>query len=250
MADGIYSAVSGAVACLNQLDLIANNLANAGTLGFKAERIAFVEVLARSGARGGAPAAATTSFVTPGLGATDFSPGQLRSTGNPLDVALEGPGFLKLLRDGAPVYSRGGSLRLDAAGHLLDPGGSPVLDVDDRELVLPVDATSREPPRIAADGALLVGGQLVGRVQLVEFETPGQLQRLGDRLYQAPAEAVSRPATATRLRQGELEGSNINVMRGMSELIVASRAYESFTRVITSFREVDNQMVSTLGGLR
>ena len=160
----------------------------------------------------------------------DLRQGSLRPTGDRQDLALEGPGFISLREGQKVVYSRGGPMRLRADGVLTDLEGREVLGRDQRPL---------RPGATCTD--LHIGTTAVGALRLVEFDKPALLQRLGNNLVGAPAGAGERAASATQARQGALEAANVNPITEMSSMIVASRAYETVHKLITTFRDVDTR---------
>ncbi len=241
MENGIYSAVSGAVAQVRTLENVSNNLANVSTTGFKGTRLTFNEVLGR--ATRGQPR--SLSFVRPAESRLDLRPGALKPTGRKLDVALEGAGYL-CVRDGTrEVYTRGGSLQVRADGVLADAEGYPLLGRDDRPLTPGADVTDLT---IDGTGRVSSAGGEVGVLKLVEFARPKGLQPLGANRVAAPAAAGAQPAAGTRVRQAHLEASNVNAITEVSSMIVASRAYETVHNIISTFRQVDSRAANDLGG--
>ncbi|MET0659438.1 MAG: flagellar hook-basal body complex protein, partial [Steroidobacteraceae bacterium] len=161
-----------------------------------------------------------------------------KATGEPLDVAIDGVGFLEVTRaDGTPAYTRAGKLHIDADGMLALPDGSVLAE----QIQIPTDA---KEIRIAADGRVLIvtandsNPVEVGRLQLATFPNPGQLKAVGDNLYVAPAEAgepqVANPmeSGAGALRQGHLESSNVQLADELVTLMLAQRAFELNARVV------------------
>ena len=244
MANGIYNALSGAVTQARVLDVVSNNLANINTPGYKAGRVAFQEVLTKAAAGGGPK---LDSYVREAEVRMDLRPGALRPTDRKLDVALEGKGYL-CVQDGArELYTRGGAMRLRGDGVVTDGGGMPVLAKGGSPLRL---SPGTDISRVLIDsaGAVSSEGLPLGNLKVVEFSKPQDLQRQGANRFTAPAKAgAAQAATATGVRQGFLESSNLNLVRGISSMIVASRTYEAFHRVISTFREVDSKVVNTLG---
>ncbi len=237
---GLYQAVSGAVAQTHLLDTVANNLANVSTTGFKTERIRFDEVLARAAGRG---RPLSGSFVRAGLSALDLRPGALRPTENPLDVALEGRGYLTV-KDGATLaYTRGGTLKITSDGVLADAEGRPLIGRDDRPLRTGVDPVGLV---IERDGKVRTAGGDVGVLKLVEAVQPTALRPKGRNLVDAPPGAL-RAATGTEVRQRHLEGSNVNAVTEITSMIVASRSFETLHRVISTFKEMDTRAANDVG---
>jgi flagellar basal-body rod protein FlgG len=245
-------AASGMAAQETKLDTIANNLANSNTTGYKRQDAEFEDLLYQN-VRG--PALTGTGQTAPtgvqvGMGVRVvavqrlFSQGSLQQTGNPLDVAIEGQGFLSVMRPtGEPAYTRAGSLKLDAEGRLVTSDGLPV----EPPITVPTDATS---VTIAADGTVSATrpGQPRpaprGQLQLVTFPNPGGLEGAGRNLYTATAasgDALSGTAgTEGRctLMQGALETSNVEVVNEMIALIRTQRAYEINSKVISAADEM------------
>ncbi len=241
MSDGIYAAMSGAMARSMALDVVAGNVANAPTPGFRAAMVAYREAPAQAP---DGPAAAESEIRLATLDAVvpTWSPGQLEETGAPLDLALEGDGLFTV-RTGAGVrYVRGGTMSLDARGNLVTSGGYPLLDTEGRPLRLPPEGE----PVIGEDGTVLVGERQVGRLAVVWFEDPAALAREGDNLYSAAggAEPIAAPGA---VRQGSIEQSNVNVVRGMIDLVSLTRSYEATLRAMESFRNIDRRTARDLG---
>ncbi len=236
MSNGIYVAMAGAVAQSNALDVAANNIANANTTGYRAERMKFSQVLAK---------AKDQAFVRAAGGGTDNAPGQLQETGNPLDVAFRGDGLFALQapRGNGSVYTRAGAFRVDANHKLVNADGLAALDTNGKPIVVPPDAKSLS---IAGDGSVDVDGQSIGQLKLVRF-APTQLTRAGGALFTATGKPVTSGA-APELQPGAVEGANCNVVRGMTDLIRISRTYESLHRMIESYRDMDDRTARAIGG--
>lgn len=243
MSDGIYSALSGAVAQQRALDVVANNVANAGTVGFRADGLAFREAVSREQ---GGPNPDGLRYVTIAQQSTNATNGPLIQTDNRLDVALQGEGLLAVRTDDGVRYTRAGSLRLDPEGVLRTPGGHPVLDAEPPD---PERPELRLPPNssqitFGTDGAVSVDGQEIGRLRIERF-AEGGLEKEGVTLYVARAQG--EPATETQVLQGYLEGANVSPIAGMNELITASRSFEAFQRVIQAFRDIDQRAARDVG---
>jgi len=244
MSDGIYSALSGAVAQQRALDVVANNVANAGTVGFRADRLAFAEAVSREAGDG--PAADDLRYVTIARAATDETGGPLQQTGNPLDLALSGDGLFAVNTDDGVRYTRAGSFRLDEQGVLRTQSGhalraAEAADPAHPELRVPPGATE---VGVSEDGTVSADGDVIGRIDVRRFD-PGTLTKEGLTLFTARGDG--EPATETRVLQGYLEGANVSPVGGMNELITASRAFEAFQRVIQAFRQIDERAARDLG---
>ncbi len=242
MASGIYSALSGAIVQQRSLDVTANNVANANTDGYRADRVSFKEQLFRNGQAEQAP-----KFVTVGDVRTNVSSGSFRETGNPLDLAIEGDGFFALDTPAGERYTRAGSMRIGPEGMLMSSQGEPVLSVQGSPIVVPPQTTNVS---ILADGTVNADDVDVGQLQLVRFTNPAALVKTGATLFQAPPEAGMAPTEESQIVQGFVEASNVNVVGGMNEIIHISRSFEALERVIQTFRDLDKQAAREIGSRR
>jgi flagellar basal-body rod protein FlgF len=233
----IYLSMSGAKATMQRQDVLANNLANASTTGFRAELQAFRAVPVRG------DGASTRVYALETTTGYDPAAGPVQQTGRPLDVALQGNAWLAVQGfDGTEAYTRMGSLQVDAEGTLMTSGGRTVLG-DGGPIQLPTDAT----PQIAPDGTVTVrqpNGSLttVGRLKLVSPEAP--LARGDDGLFRAPEGDLPVDPNA-RLRDGALEGSNVNPIENMVAMIAAARQFEAQMKMLQT-AEKDEQSAGQL----
>ena len=259
MIRALSTAATGMEAQQTRLDVTANNIANVSTSGFKKSRAEFADLLYQTiNAPGTATGAETTAptGIQIGMGvrtqATQrmHSVGEFRQTGNPLDVAIEGRGFLPInLPSGEIAYTRNGALKLDSEGRLVTAEGYPL----GSDITLPPDAQSVS---IAADGTVsaTVPGDTaavqVGQIELAAFANPAGLESMGRNLLKETAAsgnailgAAGTNGTGT-LSQGFLEMSNVKIVEEMVDLISGQRAYEIITRVIRSADEMLQQTAS------
>ncbi len=248
MIRALWTAASGMVAQQLNVDTIANNLANVNTTGFKRMRVNFQDLpyeVVREADATLADQVLPQSIqvghgVRPAGTYRHFSMGPLEQTDNPLDLAIQGEGFFKvLLPDGTEAYTRDGSFRLDARGRIVTADGF-LLQVRGRGEV-PADATEI---LISPEGTITarVPGEAsprsVGEIPLYRFRNPAALHNLGQNLYRATPEAGEPTETAPgsggtgRLAQGFLERSNVQVVEEMINLIVAQRAYEMNSKAV------------------
>jgi len=233
MSDGLYVAMSGAVAQERALDVTANNVANANTAGFRAQRISFQEVLGGQG---------NLSFVSAEEATVDTSKGELRATGNPLDVAVDGDGWFAMETAQGPRYTRSGAFRIGPGGTLIDDRGNGVLDVGNKPILIPASAKE-----ITVDpaGQLLADGVPLGQIQIVQLND-GKLRNEGGNLYSAPGGV--KPVDNAAVVSGHLEQANFDPVRGMVDLIRISRNHESLHQMMTTYREIDQRVVREIGG--
>lgn len=225
MADGIYVSMSGAAARAEQLDAVADNLANAQTVGFKATRPSFETFLPESG--GGE--LGYTAVVRTGV---DLRPGATMVTGLPTDLLPDGGAFLAVSAgDGAVAYTRNGRLVADGAGRLSVLGHT-VLGIDGQPLIVPESS----PWSVDGQGTVLANGQEVGRLAL--FQLSGEVLRRGEALY-APGPAGQATAVEARVRTGELELSNASPLEAAVQMISAQRHFDTAMQAVQTYRQLD-----------
>jgi flagellar basal-body rod protein FlgF len=197
---------------LRQQEVTANNVANASTPGFKADRVTARQL---PGAQRPVP-----------VHGTDLQQGTFRETGRQLDLGLDGPGFFVVQTENGERLTRGGSLRLDGAGRLTDSGGAALLAEEG-----PLVVTGAEM-KIEADGTVLVDGALAGRLRVVNPEDPGALLREGGGRYLPGGALREAVPEQTRVRQGAVEESNSNPLNSMLDLTNIQRAYAANVQVL------------------
>ena len=237
MDSGLYAACTALMARTDALDTIANNLANTSTGGFRGRHTTFSSVLAGSGHPLGSQLnQATNSYGLFGGSHLDMQAGSLEHTGNPLDVGIEGPGFLTVKTSLGTAYTRNGNLKLTPQGLLVTAAGDPVLS-QSGPIKLPTSATVT----ISPDGTISADGAIAGRLQLVQFTPTADPKAQGASLYiDSPANVTASPNSL--VRQGMLEGSNVNPVSSVIELINAQRAAEEMRHALTM---IDSEMDKT-----
>lgn len=253
MIKGLYSAFTAMEAAWRYQDVLANNIANADTAGFKREfavQQPFEDVLLSQQAPVPAPLTARIQQVVGQIGtgtfiaefATDYGQGMLRTTGNELDFALE-DGFFQVETPDGTIYStRDGRFGRDANGDLVTSQGHFVLDENGQHINLP--ATRVE---VAVDGAILDQGVEIARLGILDF-TPNQLVRAGEAYFQTTGEGQP-PIGGPGLRQGLLEGSNSILVEEMTSLLAVQRTYQANQRVLAVLDGTLDQAAGQLGNL-
>ena len=242
MENAAYIGLSRQMTLRRELDVVANNIANAQTTGFKVEQLMVGEEVGER---------ARNAFVRPGVSfvldngvARDFGQGALSQTSRPLDFAIEGEGAFFTLQDAnGEAYTRDGAFTVDPEGRLTTEAGLPVLG-DGGEIVL--DPTLGEAS-VGPDGTITQQGQIVGRLSVVRFDSLGALEKGGDGLYRNASNSRPLEATDARIRQGMLEGSNVNPILEITNLIEIQRAYESVSRMIENTNDLSRRSVERLG---
>jgi flagellar basal-body rod protein FlgF/flagellar basal-body rod protein FlgG len=241
MDSGYYAACTALVSRTQALDTIANNLANAGTVGFRAERNIFSSVLAAAGSASGSPLnqAINNSGILSGT-TLDLSQGALQKTGNDLDLAIQGSGFFVVQTANGPMYTRNGSFQVSSKGQLVTSTGDAVMGDKGVISLLP------GPVSISADGTISSNGAVAGSLKVVEFPPNTQLTSVGNTYYSAPANTAVAAANSS-VQQGVLESSNVNPVSSMVELITAQRSAEMMQRALSMFNsEIDKTATQDL----
>jgi len=256
MLRSLWIAKTGMESQQTNIDVISNNLANVSTNGFKRSRPVFEDLIYQTLRQPGAQASQQTqvpSGLQLGVGARPvateriFLQGNLQQTGNPLDIAIQGNGFIQVsLPDGTLAYTRDGALQVNSEGTLVTANG----DVVQPQITIPVDAVD---VAIAKDGTVTItqpGNTTTtqGPIQLTSFINPAGLQSIGDNLYLETV-ASGTPNTSDpgqnglgTLQQGFIETSNVNVVEELINMITAQRAYEINSRSI----QASDQMLQRL----
>jgi len=258
MIRALYSAASGMAAQQMNVDNIANNLANASTIGFKGHRAQFQDLLYQTVVQPGA-AAGQQSVVPAGLqvglgtrsvsNETIFTQGNFSETDNPLDLVIQGNGFFQVqLPTGQMAYTRAGSFQLNASGQIVTPNGYLLQP----QITIPADA---QVITIASDGTVSytvpnqTASQQAGQIQLANFQNPSGLNSLGGSLF-TPTDASGEPTVGVpggsegmgTIMQGYTEGSNVSVVEEFINLIVAQRGYEANSKVVQAADQMYQQV--------
>lgn len=266
MIDALYISATGLRSQQEQIDVISNNVANMQTPGFKRGRVNFAEIAApATGASTAGGDGLTTDGVLSGSGvaahgggtrvlstSTLFGAGDLRPTGNPLDLAIDGDGFFELeTAGGERVYTRAGQFRVDQEGYVVSVNGMRLA----QGLQIPPDALDL---RIGADGELtaVLGDDeertVLGSLELATFTAPDALESRGDNVFSVTAGAgeaiIGRPGETGfgEVRQGVIEMANVDLVDEMTSLVMAQRAYQLNARVL----QASDQLLETINNLR
>jgi len=236
----IYTSMTGAKHLMYRQDTLAQNLANAGTTGYRADKVALRAVPAQ-----GQEAGTRVFTVETTIGA-DFTPGPMQATGRPLDVAVQGPGWIAVQAlDGNEAYTRAGHLQVGADGTLQLPNGLAVLG-DGGPITVPADAQLTIAPdgTVSAKTAASPTVNQVGRIKLVNPEV-AELAKGPDGLFRLNGGEPAAADDSVRLAEGTLEGSNVNVVEAMVGMIAAARQFEMQMKLLST-AEQNEQKASTL----
>jgi flagellar basal-body rod protein FlgF len=222
-----------------RMDLTANNLANLSTTGYKTERLVTRELSERPAAAADLPE--DVVFVDGWMLQRDFSNGSLQRSGNPLDAAIEGEGFFTVQTPQGTLYTRDGRFSMAADGQLVTRGGQPVQGESGPITLNPAGGEVS----IASDGTLRQDGAEVGKLKIEAFDTPGALERVGDNLLRATDEPPRAPE-GMRVAGGFVEGSNVNAVLELTQMIQISQAYQSVSRMISQSDDLRSQSIEKL----
>ena len=227
MDSGFYAASAGLKAQSQALEVIAHNLANVNTPGFRGEKTTFQSLLALTRAAIASPLnAATNNYGILEGTHLDLSAGTLTNTGNSLDVGIEGNGFFAVNTPQGTRYTRNGNFQVSSTGDLVTRAGDPVLGTTG-----PIRVPAG-PVTISPDGTLSVNGAVAGQIKMVDFPAGTPLISEGGTLLSAPA-GSEQPAQKVSLRQGMLETSNVNAITAVTSLIGVQREAEMMGRALT-----------------
>ena len=242
MLSGLNTAAAGMAAQQQRMDAVANDLANANTTGYKHQRVGFRDLVYEQTGRSSAQGVRTGSGAAAVDAGRAFAQGVLQRTDRPLDVAIQGEGYFAVNTPNGVRYTRAGDFRLDAQGRLVTSTGLVARGARGTEIRIPPDAGEVS---IEGDGRVMAGADQVGQLELARF-APASLRREGDNLYAASAAPLAG-GPPVELLSGALEGANVNVVRGMVDLVKVSRTYDSLMKMIQGYRDIDAAAARGLG---
>jgi flagellar basal-body rod protein FlgF len=249
MVSGKYSALAGAISREQSIANISNNLANISTSGYKKSMVSFESVLQGEKQSNEAKG---INYNRIGKNFTDFSPGAIRSTEDPLDLVIEGEGFFKVQGPESMQYTRRGDFAINAAGLLTTSNGMPVLDEGNGPITIP--DTDINTVAVGDDGTIYVLGlgderSEVARLSVVDIKDKTQLKRTSDTMFTLEEGAEALPSVRSRIIQGSLELSNVNMASEMAQMIDNYRTFETYHKVLKSYSTISEQQqeLGTLG---
>lgn len=242
METPIYIALSRQDTLRRQMDVVANNIANMNTSGFKSERVLFTEYMEQP-QRG-----EKLSFVQDFGMMRDVKPGSLTVTGNPYDVALRGPGYFAVETNNGPRYTRGGAWQVTDDRTLVDQNGLPVLDDAGARITIPQNAVAF---RVKGDGTIEIEGapgqpdQRVGKLKVVTFADEQELRQLGSGLFATTQD--EQPVATPQVAQASIENSNVQPIIEMTQMIEVLRQYQSNQKILESEHDRQTTAIRSLG---
>ena len=251
---GLTSLVQAGGVLEKKIETVANNLANANTVGFKEDQPSFKEVL--STVQRIVPQSDEENFLSHeyldqyvGMDKSavmvdeigkNFTTGRFRDTGNELDLALENEGFFSISTPQGERFTRAGNFKLDSQGRMVTQDGFPLLGKKG-----PIQIKGNGPIQVDENGQVAVEGTVLDQLKTVRFRNQDQLQKLGNHFY-APirSDDVPIPSREILVRQGILEQSNVNTVLEMSRMITATRSYEMVQKAITNLDSLDEKAIT------
>ncbi len=251
MDTALYVGLSKQMILQRELDIAANNIANADTTGFKVESLTASED--PQTLPGGTGPNATANYVLDTGLARNFAQGALQQTGAPLDAAIDGDGFFQVSTAAGTRYTRDGRFTTDSQGKLITQAGDPVLDASGGQITLNPQGGA---PSIAADGTVSqaipgsANGQIVGKIGVVSFQSLAALSKEGGGLYSNSSSTPPTPSTKSVIHQGMLESSNVQPVLQITDLIRISRAYDTLSNLMNNAADLSSRSVQRLGSVQ
>jgi len=222
------AAASGLRSRMDALELLANNLANSATSGYKSDREFYGLFTGQADDLTGDGSSSLLPVIERQW--TDFSQGILQPTGNPLDIALSGKGFLTVNSPSGVLYTRNGNLRISFTGELVTSEGFTVRDVEGKS----IRVTSGKPIEISTDGVVRQDGKEVGKLEVVQFKNTDSLRKLSGACFRNADRANTlAPATGVEIQQGRLEASNVAVPEAAMRLVGMMRQFEMLQKAVS-----------------
>jgi flagellar basal-body rod protein FlgF len=246
MENPSYIALSQQMALRRQMDVIATNIANVSTPGFKAERIMFAEMVAGTAPYSSSPTTGSRpglSFVNDVGMLRDTSDGGMTQTGNALDLAINGPGYFVVDTPNGPRYTRAGAFRLNQDGRIVTADGYALLDAQNRPISVRPGESRIE---ISTKGAVTTESGEVGRIQIAQFENEQAMRKLGAGLYDTDQNPIAGDA---EVRQGMIENSNVKAVSEITLMMDILRRYQSAQKIIDSEHDLERKAIDKLSRL-
>ncbi len=245
MNSGMYSALSGNIAAMKRLDIISNNLANVNTPGFKKDKMNFESMLNGPVNPPVFPEGTTADPILQKDNMyIDYSQGPVTQTGNPLDLTIDGDGFFTVTTPEGPAYTRQGNFHLAADGTLVTADGYPVMG---QQGAIRIQGSQVD---IDSTGLVTVDGTPADTISIMDFPKPYNLVKASGALFTAAdPQVAAQPAAKAEIRQGHLEGSNVETIGEMVLMIETSRYFEACSKVVKGYDDMAAKATTDLGHL-
>jgi flagellar basal-body rod protein FlgF len=231
-------AASGMTSRMQSLDMLANNISNAETGGYKTDREFYSLYTSPEAMSGDAQDPATLPMIEKSY--TDFSQGSMHVTSNPLDLALQGQGFFAVNTPAGTSYTRNGAFQLSSTGTLVTSDGFSVLDPSGK----PIQLSPSVPIQVTGDGTITQGGQTAGHLALWSFADPGNLVKQGNTMFQKADPNVAPTPSTAQVQQGKLESSNVGTSESAVRLVSVMRSFEMLQKAVNIGAEMNRQAIS------
>ncbi len=229
MDNSIYVALSRQTAQFRNMEITANNIANANTPGFSAQRLVFSDYVMKDNQW-------KTHYANDPSTYRDTSSGSIRMSGNALDVAISGPGYFQVQTNLGRRYTKAGNFQVNADGTMVTPSGYPVLGADGGQIVLPANA---KDVKINGVGQVVVDGEDVGQIGIAEFTDQQRMTRLGGTLYSANEQPIA--PDNSRLVQGGVESSNVSAVSEMTKVMEISRTVSGTAKFVETMYDLQRK---------
>ncbi len=238
MVSGKYSALSGAIAREQAMSNVSNNLANISTTGYRRSQVSF-EAILRGELQTQEANGINYSRIRKNF--SDFSPGPLRTTEDPLNFAIQGEGFFKVQGTSGPLYTRRGDFIVNAQGLLTTSNNLPVLDEGNGQITIPDTDTSKVA--VGDDGTIFLLGlqgarSEIAKMAVVDISDKQKLKRESDTAFSLEAGGAEQPVANTRVIQGSLELANVNMSSELTQMIDNYRTFETYQKVLKSYSTI------------
>jgi flagellar basal-body rod protein FlgF len=237
MDNGIYVTLSRQVALFRDMDVTANNIANANTTAYNSEHILFNTHLQQDINQG---VRNKVGYADNIRSYRNLEEGALTVTGNDLDIAIKGDGYFTVETPAGLRYTRAGKFERDAGGQIVSQEGYPLLDVAGKPILLPDNATSIQ---IGAAGNMKVNGEDFGQIGVVQFDNPQLLQRTESKLFRS--EVIGQPALDYTVTQGAIENSNVKPITELTNMISISRAVTDTAKFVEVMYDLQRKTSNT-----
>lgn len=234
-----YVALSYQVALERKMDIVSNNIANVDTSGYRAGHMMFSEYVSNN------PRQKPLSQVEDYGNYRNFEPGPMTQTGNPYDVALNGDGFLAVSTIDGEKYTRNGNLSTNMLGQLITSAGDLVNDTGGKPITIPLGSSN---VAISPEGTVSTDQGTIAKLKVVKFDKPQEMEPVGNSLFKTSEAPV--PDTQTRVSQGMIEGSNVNAVGEMTDMIEIMRKYESVARILQTDHDSEVSMIQKMAKIQ
>ena len=229
-------AAAGMQARMQSLDMVANNLANSSTSGYKTDGEFYTLFSSAAADEDGSGGSAVPMIQRQW---TDFAPGLLEPTNNPLDFGIAGKGFFVVQGPSGPLYTRNGNFRFSTSGALITSEGYALL----QENGAPFHADTAQPVEVSRDGTIKQKGKSLGRIKLVEFGSPAGLTKFGSNYFVNSSDEEPTDASGAEIYQGKLEASNVSASHGAVRIVGLSRQFEMMQKAISLSNDMNKEAI-------